>query len=397
MRIAVVGCGTAGPAAALLLARAGHEVVVFEQAPDPRPVGAGLLLQPTGMAVLARLGLLGAVRAAADPVRRVHGEDRHGRTIMELRYADLDPGLHALGVHRGTLFGALAGALRAEGVPIHAGVAVTGRRGRLLAGAEEHGAFELVVAADGARSAVRAELGGRVRGYRWGALWTILEDPGGRRSGVLDQVFDGTHRLLGLLPTGRSPVPAGTRRAVSVFWSVRADRIGALQAAGVAGFKAHVRALTDRVEDLLDQLHDPAQLLPAVYHDVRLPRWHGDGLAAVGDAAHAMSPQLGQGANLALVDAAVLADAIAAHPRLPEALAAYSRARRAHLRYYTYASWALNAVFQHDRPRMALPRDRLIGPACRVPWTRRVMLETLAGVRTGPFSRLEGEWLSPLG
>ena len=61
MRIGIVGAGTAGLAAAALLARAGHAVEVLERAPDPGPVGAGLLLQPTGMAVLERLGVLDEV------------------------------------------------------------------------------------------------------------------------------------------------------------------------------------------------------------------------------------------------------------------------------------------------------------------------------------------------
>ena len=58
MRVAVVGCGTGGPAAALLLNAAGHDVEIFERFNTPSPIGAGLLLQPTGQAVLARLGLL---------------------------------------------------------------------------------------------------------------------------------------------------------------------------------------------------------------------------------------------------------------------------------------------------------------------------------------------------
>lgn len=373
MRVAVVGCGTGGPAAALLLKSDGHDVEVFERAPRIDPVGAGLLLQPTGMAVLDRLGLLDEIDARSDRVATVRGRTEHGRAVMDLRYADLAPGAYGLGVHRGTLSTAFTAALQAAEIPLHCGVTVTGRAGGVLTGAEEHGRFDLIVAADGSRGTLRSELPARVRTYTWGALWTILHDAGSQRTGVLDQTFRTTHRLLGLLPTG------GER--VSVFWSVRADRIDAVRARGVDAFKAQVRELHPGVEDLLDQIDDMDALLPAVYLDVRMPQWHADGLAIVGDAGHAMSPQLGQGVNLALMDAATLADTL----RAGGDLAAYSRARRASIRYYTFMSWALNAVFQHDRPRMALPRDLLIGPSQRVPWMRKLMLETLAGKRSGFF------------
>src|SRR4051812_31442322 len=65
LRIGVVGAGTAGAAAAILLARAGHAVTLFERVATPGPVGAGITLQPTGQAVLARLGLLEPIVARA--------------------------------------------------------------------------------------------------------------------------------------------------------------------------------------------------------------------------------------------------------------------------------------------------------------------------------------------
>src|SRR3954447_24866298 len=221
LRVAVVGCGTAGPAAALLLHRAGQAVEVFERVPEPGSVGAGLLVQPTGMAVLERLGLLGPLLAAGARIERLHRATTDGRAVMDLRYADLRPGLFGLGLHRGALFGALAGALRADAVPVHAGVAIERLETagddapvRLRdADGERHGPYDLVLVADGARSGLRAQAGipGRVSRYPWGALWAIVPDPDGAFRGVLDQTYRGTREMLGFLPTGDR---------VSFFWSV---------------------------------------------------------------------------------------------------------------------------------------------------------------------------------
>ena len=304
---------------------------------------------------------------------------------MDMAYADLAPGLHGLGVHRGVLFGALHGALHTAGIPIHQGTEVTGvDHGRVLTATGPRGPYDLVIAADGARSRLRPPaLVKRARRYPWGALWVILDDPEERHGGTLAQVYRGTREMLGFLASGR---PAGTPQ-VSLFWSVPVDRLAGIQ--DLDAWKADVRRLTRRADHLLDQVTEPGRLLPAAYEDVVMRRLHAGRLVFVGDAGHAMSPQLGQGVNLALLDAHVLARCLETHADVDAALAAYSAERRAHLRFYAWASRLMTPVFQSHLGMLGPPRDLLLHPIARIPWMRRQFLASLAGAKTGVLGALD--------
>lgn len=291
MRWGIVG-GTAGPAAALLLARAGHEVVLFERVDNPLPVGAGILLQPTGLAVLRRLGLLQRVLARGERIERLSGHTAGGRMVLDLGYADHREGLHGLGIHRGALFAALWEAVAAEPrVEVRTGHTVEAREetpaGVVLRGL--HGdepftsePFDRVAIAGGARCGIRPP-GARVTPYPWGALWFVAhENP---RPGVLAQRYRDTRRMVGILPSGEG--------SVSVFWSLRADALEAWKAAGLDAWKREVAALMPEVP--IHAVRTPEDVIFAPYFDVVSPTWHDGRTVWLGDAGHAMSPQLGQG------------------------------------------------------------------------------------------------------
>ncbi len=389
--IAVVGCGTAGAAAALFLSRSGHRVTVFEAVKDPGPVGAGIMIQPTGMRVLARLGLLERVLERGSRVERLRCETATGRAVIDLAYADLHPRAFGLGLHRGVLFEELFGAVRAEpairlrcGHPIEDLRTVGKRRVVVEKDGDEHGPFDVVVVADGARSPLRddAPLPHREARYPWGALWFIGDDPDGDFGGTLFQRVRSTTEMLGLLPSGLGP--RGDTPKVSMFWSVRVDEVEAWRARGLGPWKDHLRDLEPRCAPVLDQIDAVDEVLFATYWDIVLGPWNTDAVVFLGDAAHATSPQLGQGANLALVDAYALARALAGDtPSVSEALVAYSRSREAHLGYYQWATRFLTPFFQSDTTALAVPRDLFMGLACKLPYVRTRMIRTMCGLERG--------------
>jgi 2-polyprenyl-6-methoxyphenol hydroxylase-like FAD-dependent oxidoreductase len=333
-RAAVVGGGIAGLASAAALVRAGWQVTVLERAPAFAEVGAGLAVTANGMAALDAVGAGPAVRAAGYPVHTAGFQDPSGRWILRLPDVPPEPdGTNSIrGVHRQRLHAALLQAADAAdlvtgaevtavqpGAPSGAPATVTWRTGS----GERTLDCDLVVAADGVRSGVRHR---------------FLPDAELAYSGFTSwrAVIDDTDRIDDRFIAAWGPATEfGVLRIspTEVYWYgyVRSPP-GAVLADELSAARDHFAGWSALVTDIVGAT--PAGRL--LRHDVHhlpggLPRYVHGRVVLVGDAAHAVLPTMGQGANTALEDGACLGRlvpaAAAADGGLAAGLAVFDRAR----------------------------------------------------------------------
>jgi 2-polyprenyl-6-methoxyphenol hydroxylase-like FAD-dependent oxidoreductase len=385
LRIAIVGYGTAGQAAAIFLQTQGHALTIFEQAPMPGPVGAGFLLQPTGLAVLAQLGLHEQVLQRGQRIDRLYGCNHRGRGVMDMRYTDHAPSCFGLGLTRGSLFTVLRDAYP-DALDILTGTRIdqVSSDGQHLIDSEgcKHGPFDLIVAADGAHSRLRRAAPNLIRNeamYPWGALWCLLPADDWPYADELRQRYAGTREMIGLLPVGQRIGHSG--RWLTFYFSLPGNQVDEFNADAFENMRKRIQSLWPEAFALLSRIESPEQINRARYRDVVMRTPVQGRMLFLGDAAHAMSPQLGQGVNMALLDAQALADALADSADIDEALRSYPSRRRAHLAVFQRLSRWLTPLFQSERDTLAWVRDLGFGPLARLPLARGQMLKILTGTK----------------
>jgi 2-polyprenyl-6-methoxyphenol hydroxylase-like FAD-dependent oxidoreductase len=317
MRVIVVGGGIAGLSTAIGLRRRGHEAIVLERASRIDPIGAGLTLFANAMNALDRLGMRDVVAAHGAPAKRSAILTWEGRKLAQVP-RDLLEG--TIAIHRADLQRELAAAAREVrlGAEITAveqhddGVVARGADDR-----EERG--DLLVGADGLGSVIRSAIAGvrpRYAGYTaWRGVAPVPVEPGrlteswgvGERFGLVDIGRGRTYWFATKnAPERESDEPEGKKAEVLRRFS---------------GWHEPIAAVTDSTDE-------GAILRNDVYYLEPLSRWSEGRVVLVGDAAHATTPGVGQGAAQAIEDAVVLADRLAPGGDLATALGEYEAIRR---------------------------------------------------------------------
>jgi salicylate hydroxylase len=392
LNVAIAGCGPAGLAAALMLQEDGHDVAIFERFETPRPVGSGIILQPTGLAVLRELGLGEEIHACGKRIDHMHGVSMPAaKEVLNVNYSALGEGIHGLAVHRAALFDVLYAASQSRGIHFHTGVTIAdcGRNGNRVSVLADDGTafgpFDLMIDASGARTRLQNHSPYRTgrRDLEYGALWGSFEWPDSQfAQNTLEQRYVGAHTMIGVLPIGKH---AGvTTDQVAFFWSIKTKNYDQWCIDGLDAWKNSVRSIWPETDVILEQVLDPSQMALAQYGHSTMRQPYGDKIVFIGDAAHSTSPQLGQGANMALLDAWSLVDALRQTNDIDGALRQYAKSRRWHVRAFQFSSLAMTPFYQSDSRVLAGLRDLLFDPVSRLPIARRIVAGLISGMLARP-------------
>lgn len=290
MKITIVGAGIGGLTAALALHREGHQVSIVERATRLEPLGAGIVLAPNAVRILHALDV--SVEAYGRQLRKATMQTASGIKIQAMEFDQFLSGVGpVLAFHHAELHAILLAALPRD---------VTLRLGCPFVNGASYGE-DLLVGADGINSVVRQCVpGAKALRYSGYTCWrAVLPDPG---IGETFEAWGGAARI------GAAPL---TRNRVYVFLVLTAPA-GMPRQTSMAGIRRHFQAFSDPVPMILDVARDVV-LLHHDIEDVDAPVWGQGRTVLIGDAAHPMTPNLGQGAAMAIEDAAVLPEVIASN------------------------------------------------------------------------------------
>ncbi len=312
----IAGAGLTGVTTAALLAQRGWSVRVHERAGELREIGAGIFMWENGLRVLEELGAFAEATSGAERIENWKLYDERRRLIQGAWMKDGTTRLYT--ILRTDLHRALVNAARAAGVEFVTGSEVVSAEadGVLVTAAGERLPADVVIGTDGVSSQVRDTLGLR-------SSVTDLHDGCGRHliprrpTDPVGETLEYWHgaRRVGIVPC--------TLEQVYVYLCCPEDdtagRAQPVDRRSWIGSFPHLAGVIERIPDSGRW---------ASFSDSVCTSWRAGHACILGDAAHAMSPNLGQGACVAMANAHALASALDLHPLVPEALAAWERSER---------------------------------------------------------------------
>jgi salicylate hydroxylase len=361
LKIAIVGAGYGGAAAAKALSLLGADVTVYEQASQIREVGAGIGLRPATMERFRQWGSFDAIARVSSPSDYFEILTATDQPIMKDSWPVSGDETQTYLIHRGDFIEALLSVLPQGMV----------RLGHKLESIEDRGATsvltfangvtaeaDLVIGADGIKSVVRQQLfsdkGPVFSGEHAYRAVISLDDAEGMINDDNLRMYIGRGTKVYLLPLRH-------RNQVSFdITALNPDSTWAPEIT-IEDMVATVQGFDERIVNMTRGLDLTTVSIRAVYDIDPVENWHTDSVALLGDAAHSMLHHQGQGANSAIEDAGAIADALAQAGSVKEALALYQAVRKPvtdELQRISRQGWSedeVNDVFPGQKPTSQTP------------------------------------------
>ena len=366
-KLIIAGGGIGGMAAAVSLHRAGFAVRVFERAPAFAEVGAGISLWPNATRVLRSLGVLDDIVALADPVTHFDLLWPDGALISSIAMAGY--AAPSLCVHRADLHRALRRSLPEACLEANQTLSAFADSGAGIAAKFASGLeaeADGLIGADGINSTIRAQLHGAAaplyRGYQ---IWrAIAPAPPGLARGHISETW-GAGRRFGIMPIGQG--------RVCWYATHNESRWGELSPIRPLGSEQSDHAAQIReIQELFAGWHSPIAELIASTDPAAILRndacdrnpldcWGRGRVTLLGDAAHPITPNVGQGACMAIEDGACLAKSLLAAPDVAAAFRGYEVSRKSRTAFVARQARRIGMIGQWENAWIANARNFAAG------------------------------------
>jgi 2-polyprenyl-6-methoxyphenol hydroxylase-like FAD-dependent oxidoreductase len=359
MRAIIIGGGIGGLTAAIALRWAGIEAAVYERAPEPREVGAGISVWSNALAALRTIDALGPVLARGEVVRLAEVRSWRGRVLQSSSAAAMDPGQGVpviLMIHRAELLEALleqlpAGVVRFGHECTGASEDGAGAHATFAPGAETGRAEgDLLIGADGISSAVRRSLRGRephrYSGYTcWRGVAVVPESL--VAAGYVAECW-GRGARFGITRIGQGRI---------YWWATRNTPEGGRDGDTHADLRRIFGAWAEPVPSIIGLTPAGAIIRNDIVDRPPIRGWGRGRVTLLGDAAHPTTPNLGQGGCMAIEDGVVLAHLLRGTADIPGTLREYERRRAPRTARITRDSWRFGRPGQWENTFLCWARD----------------------------------------
>jgi len=310
--VVIVGAGIAGIALSLELQKRGLSTILLDRRKNPDTVPRGITLQPNGLEALDKIGILDRIQRMGSPERILEIKDWDRNLLLEADYSALDHpqnylttvnavdieqilGYKAENLGAKTVWGAgfeeiLFDNGTAQGVRIK------------IEGESSNISASMVVGADGPQSKVRDAIGATTKTKKYSDSFLVGLIGPTRDLKDRARQYQAPGKMLGIMPAGPD--------ASYFFYSVGERTFDDLRKQGVEKFRGEVIQAAPELEEAFQSVAAWTRMAYFTPSFIKVDKWVGHGVALLGDSAHTFHPHSGQGVNLSLQDALVLADVI---------------------------------------------------------------------------------------